>query len=62
MSSKEYKEKFLEAFRKSRDEGNDNLVYTIEMLYALKEMADHDVFPDGRFGDSDCEVWSMFRR
>ena len=62
VNEKYYKDAFHEAFRKSCEAGNDGNVYTPEMLYALKEMAVHDVYPDGKFGDIDCEIWSMLRR
>lgn len=34
--------------------------YTFQQLQALRDMAEHDVYPDGRFGDEECNVWSMF--
>ena len=36
-------------------------VYTPQMLRALKDMADNDVFPDIHFSDIDCNVWMLFR-
>ena len=42
--------------------GQNSGVYTTEMLIALRDMVKHDVYPDGRFGDDECEVWSLFRR
>lgn len=35
--------------------------YTPAMLHALKAMAKADVYPDGSFGDEECEIWSLFR-
>jgi len=59
---KMYKERFLEAFDKAMKEGMPNTCYTFEMIAALRDMAEHDVYPDWRFGDDHCNVWSMFRR
>lgn len=59
MSNKEYlKNRFLEAVKEN---GNDRNTYTFKMLQALRDMAKEDVYPDGRFSDQDCNVWSMFR-
>ena len=33
----------------------------IEVISLLKEMAESDVYPDGRFGDDEVRVWEMFR-
>ena len=35
-------------------------VYTSDMLRALADMARHDVYPDSRFGDDECNIWSIF--
>ncbi len=35
--------------------------YTPKMLHALKDMAERDIYPDGRFGDEECNIWSLFR-
>jgi len=62
------KERFHEAFHKASEAGvvktgtDFGSTYTMSMLRALKDMAEHDVWPDGRFGDDDCNVWSLFRR
>ena len=56
------KDEFIEASKKSVEDGNKNTVYTTKMLCCLKQMARHDVYPDGRFGDDDCIVWEMMRR
>ena len=40
---------------------NYNTAFTLEMILKLKEMAEHDVYPDGTFGDDACIVWSLFR-
>ena len=52
--------KFHEAFEASKKAGNSNTVYTFEMLQALHDMAENGVYPDGAFGDMDCNVWAMF--
>ena len=50
MSKPEYddmlKQRFHEA--QSRD----------AQVLALIDMADNDVWPDGKFGDADCNIWS----
>lgn len=58
--SQMYKARFLEASREARDAGHPNGVYTPKMLRALCDMAQNDIWPDWRFGDTDCNVWSMF--
>lgn len=56
------KDEYLEASRESMDAGNKNTVYTPKMIFLLRDMAEHDVWPDGRFGDTDCNIWSAFRK
>lgn len=51
------KEKYLDASR--RNKGKEG--YSFEMLQALRDMARENVYPDGRFSDEECNVWSMFR-
>lgn len=60
-NAKELKNRFHEEVKKSAENGNDNTVYTFGMIAALRDMAENDVYPDGKFGDTDCNVWSMFR-
>lgn len=60
-NEKVLKAAFHEAYRESLNKGNDVNIYTFEMLQALRDMAKADVWPDGTFGDMDCNVWSMFR-
>lgn len=31
-------------------------------MLALADMAVHNVYPDGTFGDNECVVWSKFHR
>jgi len=33
-------------------------IYRVAML---AQMAELDICPDGRFGDDECAIWSMFR-
>ena len=56
----ELKEKFTDAAKISISEGNSNTVYTFEMIQALRDMAENNVYPDWHFGDTDCNVWEMF--
>ena len=61
LVEKHLKAKFLEAVKKSTACGNSRDVYSFEMLQALRDMAEKDVWPDWRFSDQDCNVWSMYR-
>lgn len=63
MANKKYlKEKYLEVREEAYKNGKlDNVgVYTTAMIAALRDMAENDVYPDGNFGDDECNVWSMF--
>lgn len=42
--------------------GATNDVYSAEMLFKLAEMARYDVYPNGKFSDEECNLWSLFRR
>ena len=55
------KDNYLEACDDAKEEGLYNGEYNVAKLRALCEMAKKDVYPDGRFSDVDCNVWSMFR-
>lgn len=55
------REKYLEACDEAKKEGLENGVYNVAKLRALCDMAKYDIYPDGRFSDVDCNVWSMFR-
>ena len=35
-------------------------LYSFEQLQALRNMAEKDIYPDGRFSDQECNIWSMF--
>lgn len=52
------KERFIEESKKAKLEPG---VYNVAMIRALKDMAKNDVYPDWRFGDIDCNVWSIMR-
>ena len=56
-----YKDNFFEATKRAMENGVKNTAFTLDMIIALREMAEHDVYPDGRFSDDACNVWSMFR-
>ena len=64
MANKKYlKEKYLEVREEAYKNGKlvDNVgVYSTAMIAALRDMAENDVYPDGNFGDDECNVWSMF--
>lgn len=36
--------------------------YTFQQIEALMNMAKYNVWPDGRFGDLDCDVWGLFHK
>lgn len=63
-----FREKYHEARRKAiasgiiRDgiKGNVGEAYSFEMLAALRDMAENDVYPDGSFSDKECCAWEMF--
>lgn len=52
------KDKYLEIAKENR---NGSGTYTAEMIFALRDMAKKDVYPDGRFSDEECNIWSAFR-
>ena len=54
----ETREKELDEWRK-RGDWNHNR-YTAIDIANLRDMAEMDVYPDGRFGDEECNIWSMF--
>ena len=54
------KAKFIEERKKAEEAGVPVGLYTIGMLWALRDMGQNDIWPDWRFGDMDCNVWSMF--
>jgi hypothetical protein len=50
----------LEALKEDTKQDGSKTYYGVRALYALKEMAKNDVWPDWRFGDNDCNAWSLF--
>lgn len=54
------KAKYFEEVKKAEEAGCPYGMYTPGMLWALRDMAQNDIWPDWRFGDTDCNVWSMF--
>lgn len=35
--------------------------FTVPQIRAIYEMAKNNVYPDGRFGDEECNLWSLMR-
>lgn len=66
QNAKYLRTNYIDARNKAFDNGTlDRIhqntgVYTTEMLSALRDMAKADVYPDGNFGDDECNVWLMF--
>ena len=50
----------LEALKEDTKQDGSKTYYGVKALYALMKMAKNDVWPDWRFGDNDCNVWSLF--
>ena len=52
------KDRYLKAARDNRviQDG----LYTAEMILMLRDMAERDIYPDGRFSDEECTLWSAF--
>ena len=57
-----YEEARKEAYEGELRDNSNTGVYTTKMLWALRDMAVNDVWPDGSFGDDECEVWGLFHR
>lgn len=55
---KELKEKYLKDAYLNLDRISNG--YTFEQIQALRNMAEKDIYPDGRFSDEECNIWSMF--
>lgn len=65
--SKYYKRKYQEARKEAYQVGykmfsNGGQAYTLPMIRALKDMAEHDVWPDFTFSDEECNVWELFHK
>lgn len=54
------KDRYLETRKACPEVRGSKAVYTAEQIYALRDMAEHDVYPDGRFSDEECNLWSAF--
>ena len=52
------KDNYIEA----RDKHGSMDNYSFEQIKALRDMAENDVYPDIRFSDEECNIWSMFHR
>ena len=52
------KDEYLEL--RTQNKGNEG--YSFAMIAKLRDMAEKDVYPDGRFSDEECNLWSMLRR
>lgn len=54
------KDRYLETRKTCPAVRGSKAVYTAEQIYALRDMAEKNVYPDGRFGDEECNIWSAF--
>ena len=55
------KDKYIEGRLSRKDKEIDSrFTYTADDIWNLKEMAKHDVYPDGRFSDEECCIWGWF--
>ena len=65
FSMNHLKDKYIEVRTKAYESGEltprQTSVFTPAMLAALRDMAEQNVYPDGRFGDTECGIWEMFR-
>lgn len=52
------KDDYLEERRKTRSIADPR--YSARDIAGLRDMAERDVYPDGRFSDEECNIWSMF--
>lgn len=55
------KDEYLELSKSCPEVRGSKHIYTFEMISKLREMAKKDVYPDGRFSDEECNIWSLFR-
>lgn len=54
------KDEYIEIFETAKKEGLQRGCYTASMIFKLRDMAKEDIYPDGRFGDEECNIWSAF--
>lgn len=52
------KDNYLTERRKTRTIADPR--YSAADIGRLRDMAERDVYPDGRFSDEECNIWSMF--
>ena len=61
LTGERLKAKYHDAHNEAMEKGLPNVgQYNLKMLIALYEMARANVYPDGKFGDEECSVWSLF--
>ena len=56
------KDKYLELRNQSKKDNVPNTCYTTQMILALRDMAEKDAYPDGRFSDDECCIWESYHR
>ncbi len=59
LKAKELKGKALAALTECRGNGNG---YSLKAIQAIADMASADVWPDWRFSDEECNLWSTYHR
>ena len=59
MSEKELKDAALK--EKFFNDGSGQHGYGYRRIQALTAMAKRGIYPDGRFGDEECNLWSFLR-
>lgn len=63
MDNDYLKYNYLDARHKHEyDPKHSESSYSFEQIKALRDMAENDVYPDIRFSDEECNIWSMFHR
>lgn len=61
MENDYLKYNYLDARHKHEyDPKHSESSYSFEQIKALRDMAENDVYPDIRFSDEECNIWSMF--
>ena len=54
------KQRFIESRHMTRDARP--YVYSVTELVMLADMAERDIWPDGRFSDDECNAWGVLHR
>lgn len=62
MKNDYLKKEYLEMAREDCRAGNENTLMSYRMILKLREMAENDVWPDGRFSDDECNLCGIFRK